>query len=181
MSLSARGAATRFCQHVFPFLSDFQSHGVAPATVLRFNFYSGSGWWSASSMPQVGARTHSLAKVVWHEWLFRCLAATILIVQLIALEAQLETWGPTAMAVLVVCYLHRLAQPLAVYLEPSRKGLLRCASATNVQVCIVDTLTRPTSEISHITRHRHVAQAEDPHEGNEADLHRLSLNHCVVG
>ena len=42
MTLSASGAATR---HVFPFLSDFQSHGVAPATVvLRFNFYSGSGW-----------------------------------------------------------------------------------------------------------------------------------------
>ena len=104
----------RFCQHVFPFLSDFQSHGVAPATVLRFNFDSGSGWWSASSMPQVGARTHSLDEVVWHEWLFRCLAATI-IVQLIALEAQLETWGPTAMTVLVVCYVHRLARPLAVY------------------------------------------------------------------
>ena len=35
--------ATRFCQHVFPFLSDFQSHGLAPATVLQFNFYKGSG------------------------------------------------------------------------------------------------------------------------------------------
>ena len=31
-----------------------------------------------------------------------------------ALEAQLETWDPTAMVVLVVCYLHRLARPRAV-------------------------------------------------------------------
>ena len=81
------------------------------------------------------------------------------------------------MAVLVV--LQRLARPLAVYLNEvvegaKSKGLLRCASAANVQARIVDTLTRPTSEISHIARHRRVAQqAEGQHKGNHTDLHRM--------
>ena len=72
-------------------------------------------------MPQVGARPRSLDEVAWHDWLFRCLAATMT-VQLNALEAQLETWGPTAMVVLVVCYLHRLARPLAVSLNEVVEG-----------------------------------------------------------
>ena len=28
--------ATRFCQHAFPFLSDFQSHGVAPVECIIY-------------------------------------------------------------------------------------------------------------------------------------------------
>ena len=63
---------TGFCRPAFP---NFRPHAVAPSTDLRFNFYSGSGWWSASSMPSLRARTH----VAWHDWLFRCLAATIIV------------------------------------------------------------------------------------------------------
>ena len=61
-------------------------------------------------MPSLRARTH----VAWHDWLFRCLAATI-ILQLNAVEEEAEVeWDPTTMVVLVVCYLHRLVRPLAV-------------------------------------------------------------------
>ena len=168
--------ATRFCQRVFPFLHDFKSYETAPATLLRFIFYSGTDcWWPASSLPQQRARSNEVA---WHGSLFRCLAATI-IVQLHAMEQEAEVeWDPTAMVVLVVCYLHRLARPLAAYLNEvvegaKTKGLLRCAVAANVQVCVVDTLTGPTSEISHIIRHRRVTHADDQHRSNQADLHRF--------
>ena len=166
---------TNFCRHVFPFLENFRSHEVAPQTELQFNFYSGSRWWPASGMP--GPPTDATHDVAWHEWLFRCLAATI-VVQLNALECQLTTWDSTAMVVLVVCYLNRLVRPLATYLSEvvagaKEKGLLGHAVAANVQVCIVDTLTGPTSEISHIIRHRRMTKAEDQHKGNQADLHRL--------
>ena len=53
------------------------------------------------------------------------------------------------------------------------KGLLRRAVAANVQVCIVDTLTGPTSEISHIILHRCGAQAADQHKGIQNDPHRF--------
>ena len=120
-------------------------------------------------------QTHSTldGTVAWHRSLFRCLAATT-IVQLHALETELEmTWDETAMVVLVVCYLNRLVQPLAAYLNEvvaraKGKGPLRPAVAANVQVCIVDTLTRPTSEISHIIRRRRVTHADDQHKGIQA-------------
>ena len=119
----------------------------------------------------------STDEAAWHEWLFRCLASTI-IVQLDALEGQLQPWDPSALVVLVVCYLHRIARPLAVCLREvtdgaKTTGLLHAPTAANVQACVVDTLTGPTPEISHIIRHRRTSRAADQHKGNQADLHRL--------
>ena len=115
-------------------------------------------------MPHVGART-SIDEAAWHDWLFRCLAPTIT-VQLDALEGQLQPWGPTALVVLVVCHLRRIVRPLAVCLKEvvegaKATGLLHSGTAASVQVCVVDTLTRPTPEISHIVRHRRTHRAAD--------------------
>ena len=172
MSLSASGAATRFCQHVFPFLSDFQPHDVAPETVLRFQFYLGTNrWWPGRSLMPAAQRAQTRDdSVAWHESLFRCPAATI-ILQLTAVEEDVAAevdWDETAMVVRVVCYLKRIVRPLGAYLHEvvegaKRKGLLRRAVAASVQVCIVDTLTGPTSEISRIIRHRRVTHSDDQH------------------
>ena len=67
---------------------------------------------------------------------------------------ELEThatanWNPTAMVVLVVCYLHRIVGPLTQFLneviaDAKLQGLLTLTEPGNVQVCIVDSLTGPT-------------------------------------
>ena len=49
------------------------------------------------------------------------------------------------------------------------QGLLTLKEPGNVQVCIVDTLTRPTSAISHIIRHRRLSSEADQHKGGQAD------------
>ena len=92
---------------------------------------------------------------------------------------ELEThaaanWNPTAMVVLVVCYLHRIVGPLTQFLNEvianaNMQGLLTLAEPGNVQVCIVDTLTGPTSVISHIIRHLRQSSDADQHKGNQAD------------
>ena len=155
---------TAFCNRVFSFLGDFQSHTCAPNTRLKFNFYSGENWWPASSMPH-GVWRSSSDEVAWHERLFRCLGATIL-VQLVDLERSADgQWDCNAMVVLVACYLHRVIGPLSAYLKElvgaaRWEGRLRHTVEANVQVCIVDTLTGPTAEVTHIIRHRRVTQEQ---------------------
>ena len=95
---------TGFCPRVFPFLRSFQSHDAAPDTDLRFNFYSGQRWYNSSAMPLYPRI--STDEVAWRARLFRCLASTI-IVQLDALEGQLQPRGPTALVVLAVFYVGR--------------------------------------------------------------------------
>lgn len=170
---------TGFCRRVFPFLSDFRSHPNAPQTELRFNFFSGDGaWWPATAMPS-GAGA-SAGEVGWHNALFYNLAWTVLL-QLVALESEpgaITRWDPCEMVVLVVCYLHRVLRPLSVYLAEfiqgcKLQGILRFTFATNVKVCIVDSMTGPTSQISHIIRHRRVVTAADQHKGHQADPRRF--------
>ena len=168
---------TAFCNRVFSFLGDFQSHTCAPNTRLKFNFYSGENWWPASSMPH-GVWRSSSDEVAWHERLFRCLGATIL-VQLVDLERSADgQWDCNAMVVLVACYLHRVIGPLSAYLKElvgaaRLEGRLRHTVDANVQVCIVDTLTGPTAEVTHIIRHRRVTTATDQHRGLQSDPRRL--------
>ena len=74
--------------------------------------------------------------------------------------------------------MHRIVRPLAAYLEEvvegaKAPGLLHSATAANAHACVVDTLTGPTSEISHAIRHRRAKPAADQHAGNQADLRRL--------
>jgi len=84
---------TGFCQRVFPFLSDFRSHRNAPQTELRFNFFSGDGWWPAAAL-QSGAGA-SGGEVGWNDTLFYNLAWTVLL-QLVALESASTQcqWDP---------------------------------------------------------------------------------------
>ena len=56
-------------------------------------------------------------QVAWRVWLFHCLGATI-VMQLSELETHaVANWNPTAMVVLVVCYLHRIVGPLTQFLN----------------------------------------------------------------
>ena len=128
-------------------------------------------------MPHGVWRTSS-DEVAWHDRLFRCLGAAI-VVQLARLEHSAHgQWDCTAMVVLVACYLHRLVGPLAAYLkelveQAKVQGCLQHTVAANVQVCIIDTLTGPTAEVVHIIRHRRVTTEADQHKGIQSDPHRL--------
>ena len=86
-----------------------------------------------------------------------------------------DTWGPTAMVVLVVCDLHRIVGPLTQFLNEvianvKLQGLLTLAEPGNFQVCIVDTLTGPASMISHIIRHRRQSSDADLRKGAKQTL-----------
>ena len=64
--------------------------------------------------------------------------------------------------VLVACYLHRVASPLAALLEyvvgqAHTRGLFQYVTTSNCQVRVLDSLTGPTAEHVHVIRHRRVA------------------------
>ena len=167
---------------MFPFLRGFRPHVAAPETDLRLNFYSGSYWCKSSEMPLYPPTSTEDVQVAWHARIFRCLASTI-IVQLDALEGQPQAWGPTALVVIVVCYLHRLVRPLAVHLKEvaegaNELGLLHSTTAASVQVCGVGTLTRPTPEAGRRPTQGQSGRSPPPLRWPYTGT---ALGHCVVG
>ena len=83
-------------------------------------------------------------------------------------------WNPTGIVAPVACYLRRIVGLLRQFLNDvianaKLHGLLTLTEPGNVQVCIVDSLTGPTSAMSHIIRHRRRSSDSDQHKGNQAD------------
>ena len=102
--------------------------------------------------------------------------------QLLQLEADFQrkgsdqSWNEEAILVLVACCLHRVAGPLRWFFQlvqaVKRNGLLRHTQGANVQVRIVDAVTGPTSEHTHILFHRRFCNEADMYKGNQSNERR---------
>ena len=82
------------------------------------------------------------------------------------------------MIVLVACYLHRVASPLAAFLEhvvgqAQKRGLFKYVTTANCQVRVVDSLTGPAAEHGHVIRRRRVTLTADQHRGLQGDRKRF--------
>ena len=164
-----------YLRALFPhFLSDFQAAEAAPPTTLLHI------WYHCHWRPTRGYSPK--APVAWEDNLFRAMGAMAL-QQLLQLESDFQkkgpgqSWDDQAIMVLVACYLNRVAGPLRWYFQEliraaRQLGLLQHTQPTNTQVRIVDTLTGPTSEHTHVLLHRRTCEEADMYKGNQSNEQR---------
>ena len=119
--------------------------------------------------------------VSWHATLFENVGNCVL-AQLMFAErehdATVGDFDTKRMIVCVACYLHRVASPLAAYLQnvveqACQHGIFKSVRASNCQVRVVDSLTGPTADHVRVIRHRRKVGAADQHKGLQGDPKRF--------